>query len=199
MRKLKSLIGNKKAVSPVIGVILMVAITVAIAATVWFYVNGMTTSMMASNDNLWDKFSHFDFPEDQTTIVYNNDTVVYDNDTVVYDNDTTNEGDTTTNSGDEITIINNYYNTTTGDTTTLIDNSVTIINNTTNDNDQNIFNYYGYKVIKIKFKHHDNWCNGHGRWHNHNKWQGLERYDFGDYLHLFYRNKNTCYVYYGVL
>ncbi|RLF37879.1 MAG: type IV pilin, partial [Thermoplasmata archaeon] len=43
MKANRKFIGEERAVSAVIGVILMVAITVAIAATVYLYVSGMIT------------------------------------------------------------------------------------------------------------------------------------------------------------
>jgi len=88
----QKLMNNKRAVSPVVGTLLMLAITVALIAALWFFISGYTVNNY--NTNIYEEFSHID---NNYISLPDNDTTVYDNDTITYDNDT---------SDDDTTIIN---------------------------------------------------------------------------------------------
>jgi len=84
MKANRKFIGEERAVSAVIGVILMVAITVAIAATVYLYVSGMITggssitptvsfSQVANNNYLMvSGVEHGPIPKDKVNITFTN-------------------------------------------------------------------------------------------------------------------------------
>jgi len=88
----QKLMNNKMAVSPVVGTLLMLAITVALIAALWFFISGYTVNNY--NTNIYEEFSHID---NNYITLPDNDTTIYDNDTIIYDNDT---------SYDDTTIIN---------------------------------------------------------------------------------------------
>ncbi len=147
--KMKKIIKNKKAVSPVVGTILMIAVTIAICAVLWLSLSNYTVNNYSYN--LYNQFSHINnttpvLPDN----VYNNTTVVnnYDNDsTTVVDTDITNNytNNTTTNS-------TTYNNTTVNNNTT--NNDTTVYNNSTTNETQDYdrcFKSLRMLVIKVKF------------------------------------------------
>ncbi len=104
MRKIRKFFEKGDAVSAVIGVILMVAITVAIAATVYVYVSGMLSPVPTAAPNITGTVKTTD---GNITITLSGEYVTYadarititDNDNAVYVNDSCGPSDNWTLSG----------------------------------------------------------------------------------------------------